>query len=204
VKAAPHSRSRPRTRRRVAQWLAGVFVLLGAAGGAAAQPATYRLIPERSFVHFEVLHFGTSTIRGRLGPLQGAVRLDPEAGSGEVGLSIPTATVSTGLSVFDARLREDDLLASTPYPLAYFVARQFRFEGRRLVEVRGEFTWHGLSQPLSLKARVFGCRIDADATEVCGGDFEAEILRSEFGITYLLPFIGDRVRLHIQVEGRRG
>lgn len=177
---------------------------LCASAAVLAAPATYQLDPERSFVHFEVLHFGTSTIRGRFGPVVGAVVLDRVAGRGEVGLAIATASVDTGLAVFDARLRQDDLLASAAYPSAYFVARQFRFEGERLAEVRGEFTLRGVSQPLSLRSRLFGCRRDAARdVEVCGGDFEAEIRRSEFGVTFGLPFVADRVTLRIQVEGWR-
>ena len=51
-------------------------------------------------------------------------------------------------------------------------------------------------------ARRFACRSD-EGTEVCGGDFEGELLRSDFGATFGLPFVADRVRLLVQVEGRR-
>jgi polyisoprenoid-binding protein YceI len=178
------------------------FLLALAAAGATAQPVTYLLDPEHSFVHFEVLHFGTSTSSGRFGPIAGAVTLDRGAGRGEVGLRIATAGVDTGLPVFNARLRQADLLASSEYPEAFFVARNFRFEGQGVAEVRGEFTLRGVSQPLSLVARRFACRMD-EGTEVCGGDFEGEILRGDFGATYLLPFVANRVRLLVQVEGRR-
>jgi polyisoprenoid-binding protein YceI len=39
--------------------------------------------------------------------------------------------------------------------------------------------------------------------QVCGGDFEAEFDRSDFGITFGLPLVGNQVRLQISVEGRR-
>ncbi len=183
---------------------------------ARAAPQTYTLDPAHSWVQFELLHFGTSTIRGRIGPVQGSVTLDPAAGTGELGLRIATATVSTGVRVFDARIRAADLLASEAYPEAYFVATRFTFDGDRLAEVRGEFTLRGVSQPLSLRATRYGCRPDTDTpgnasasasagggAEVCGGDFEGEFKRSEFGATFGLPFVGDRVRLQVQVEGRR-
>ena len=169
---------------------------------AAAAPAVYVLDPEHSFVHFEVTHFGTSTSRGRFGPVSGEVTLDRAQGTGEVGVRIATAGIDTGLAVFNARLRQPDLLASNEFPEAYFVARQFRFDDGRLAEVRGEFTFRGTSQPLSLRARLFACRTDGKS-EVCGGDFEGELKRSDFGATFLLPFVGDRVRLLVQVEGRR-
>jgi len=184
--------------------LPGLLVL--AAAPAAAEPEVFLLDPERSFVHFEVLHFGTSTIRGRFGPVTGTVTLDRAAQRGEFGLRVATATVSTGLRVFDARLREADLLSTAAWPEAYFVATRFRFDGDAVAEVRGEFTLRGVSQPLSLKALRYACRSrgeGAAAEEVCGGDFEGEILRSEFGADFGLPFIGNRVRLQVQVEGTR-
>lgn len=174
-----------------------------ASAGATAQPTTYVFDPEHSFVHFEVLHFNTSTIRGRFGPIQGEVVLDSAAGRGELSLRIPTASVDTGLKFFDERLRRDDLLASDAYPEAFFVAQQFRFSGAQLQELRGEFTWRGVSQPLSLRAMRFGCRGAAEAGQVCGGDFEGELKRSDFGATFALPFVADKVRLVVHVRGTR-
>ena len=179
-----------------------------AASTAAAAPVAailYDLDPVHSFVHFEVRHFGTSTLRGRFGPVVGTVELDREARRGRVAVRIATGTVDTGIGVFNARLREADLLATEGYPEAFFVAERLRFDERgALAEVRGEFTWRGVGQPLSLHARLFGCRIDESiGREICGGEFKAEFKRSEFGATFGLPLIGDTVRLRIQVEGLR-
>ena len=180
------------------------------AGTARSQPLQYTLDPAHSWVHFEVLHFNTSTIRGRIGPVSGSVLLDAAAGRGDVRLAVPTATVSTGLPFFDSRLRQDDLLASTAHPEAYFVATRFTFDEGRVATLRGEFTWRGVSQPLQLTALRYACRTDGTArtdagapAEVCGGDFEGEVLRSEHGATFGLPLVGNRVRLRVQVEGRR-
>lgn len=182
--------------------LAGLLALALPGVAARAELVPYTLDPEHSFVHFEIQHFGTSTTRGRFGPVRGAVMLDRAAGRGEVSLRIPTASVDTGIAVFNARLRQADLLASAEHPDAFFVATRFRFKGERLAEVRGEFTLRGVGQPLSLHATHFACR-PAEAGEVCGGDFEAELLRSDFGVTLGLPLVGDQVRLKVQVEGRR-
>lgn len=180
-----------------------VLAALVAAGASArAQPTRYTLDPQHSFVHFEFQHFATSTSRGRLGPVAGEVVLDRKAKRGEVSVRIPMHSVDTGIPVFDARLRRSDLLDAEGHPEAWFVASQMRFDGESLAEVRGEFTLRGVSQPLSLRALKFGCR-EADGVQLCGGDFEGELLRSSIGATYGLPFIGDRVRILVQVEGRR-
>jgi len=184
--------------------LAWVAALLTMLAGAHAEPVRYELDPDASFVHFEVKHFGTSTLRGRFGPVRGEVMLDRAAGRGEVGLRVPTAGVDTGLRILDARLREADLLDAGGSPEAFFVARQFRFDGDALTSLRGEFTVRGTSIPLSLTALRFACRQDAErGREVCGGDFEGFFNRSEFGMTFGLPLVADRVRLLVQVEGVR-
>lgn len=171
---------------------------------AGAQPASYRLDPSHSFVHFEVMHFGTATLRGRFGPLEGVAELDRAARRGEVSLTIPTRIVSTGLPVLDSRLRQADLLASTEHPDAFFVARQFVFEGDTLREVRGEITLRGISRPLALRTLSFSCGTHPMLQrEWCGGDFEAELRRSDFDMSFGLPLVADRVRLQVQVEAIR-
>lgn len=177
------------------------------AGVASAAPLTYDLDPEHSFVHFEVVHFGTSTIRGRLGPARGSVTLDRDAGSGVVSIELPMTSVSTGLAPFDAHLRRGDLLDVEAHPLAWFVARRVRFGGAgepALASIEGELTLRGVSLGLTLHAQRFGCHPHPQQPlEVCGGDFEGEIRRSDAGIDYGLPFVADRVRLVVQVEGVR-
>jgi polyisoprenoid-binding protein YceI len=190
------------TRRRPWHALLAVAALL-ASGSAAAEAQTYTLDPDHSWVHFEVLHFGTSTSRGRFGPVSGEVRLDPTAGSGALRLRIATASVDTGLAFFDSRLRRDDFLASEEHPHAEFAATGWRFDGGRLAAVTGELTLRGVTRPLTLHAQQFGCRQDATRGEVCGGDFEGLLYRSAYGMLYGWPFVANTVRLRVQVEGVR-
>jgi polyisoprenoid-binding protein YceI len=167
-----------------------------------AGPVTYQLDPDHTFVTFEVRHFGTSTLRGRIGPVTGEVMIDRAARAGDVRLRIPVTTLETGLPALDVRLKKPDLLATSEYPEAYFVATRFRFDAAGGVqEVRGEFTLRGVGQPLSLFARSFACRHDDSlGKDVCGGDFEADLKRGQFGATFGEPFVSDDVHLVIQVE----
>lgn len=177
------------------------LLILAAALPCSAAVELFELDPAHSFVHFEVLHFGTSTIRGRFGPVTGAVELDRSAGRGRVGVAIDMTTVSTGWPVFDRRLAEPDLLATEAHPVAWFVAERFVFDGSRPYELRGELTLRGISEPLVLRAERFACR--PGPPEVCGGDFVAELDRTRFGADFGVPWVADRVRLRIQAEGRR-
>jgi polyisoprenoid-binding protein YceI len=201
-------RYKPTASRRVAPTLAAFFACAVAFQASAQTPAAkaaqrYVLDPAHSFVTFEVLHFGTSTLRGRWGPLQGEVTLGPAADQGEVGLTIDMAQVDTGLRMLDKRLCAPDLLACTDFPQAWFVARHFQFAADGSVSsVRGELTLRGVSAGLTLTALHYGCHAQPDTgRRVCGGDFEGELARSYFGAGWGAPFVADRVRLVVQVEG---
>ena len=171
------------------------------AGPAAAAPQNFALDPANTHVHWEVKHFGTSTIRGRFDAIEGSITLDRAAHSGSASITIATPSVSTGTPIFDNVVRGRYLLSTEGYPKAYFVAQRFVFEGDQLSSVQGEFTLRDASQPLTLQALRFSCRKDADPPrEVCGGDFEGEFKRSGFDITHSLPFVADRVRLVVQIE----
>ncbi|HZT55450.1 MAG TPA: YceI family protein [Burkholderiaceae bacterium] len=175
------------------------------ASAAAAQPAppppTWTLDPTHTFVHWEVVHMGTSTIRGRFDKVTGSVQFDPKAQQLDLSITVDTASVSSGVTVLDAALKGSAMLDTAANPQAFFVARGASFEGETPREVRGEFTLRGTSQPLSLRALRWHCGLNPlFRRTVCGGDFEAEIVRSSFGITHSLPFVADTVRLVIQVE----
>lgn len=145
---------------------------------------------------------GTSTIRGRFDRSTGSVQFDAKTQRIDVSITVDTASVNSGTAVFDAMLRSASILSVAANPQAFFVARSARFEGEVPREVRGEFTLRGISQPLTLRALRWNCGLNpVFARQVCGGDFEGLIDRSTFGITHSLPFVADRVRLLIQVEG---
>ena len=191
---------RPHRRLGLVALFAGVLFTTSAA----AEPQNFVLDPANTQVHFELKHFGTSTIRGRFDAVEGAITLDRAARTGSVSMSIATASVSTGFAPFDGVIRGPYLLGSAAYPTAYFVASRIEFEGDRVAAVTGEFTLRGTSRALTLRALRYACRMAAEpAREVCGGDFETEFLRSDFGITHSLPFVADRVRVQLQVEAVR-
>jgi polyisoprenoid-binding protein YceI len=183
---------------------AGACLLALQATAAQAQGVTYALDPSHTRVHWEVLHFGTSTSRGRFDDITGSVALNAATGTGEASIVIGTASVNTGVAPLNSVLR-GSYLGTTEYPQAYFVAQGWRWKAEAPLEVRGELTLHGVSRPLSLRAPLLHCyEHPLLKREVCGADLEAEFKRSDFGITDGLPFIGDRVRLVIQVEAIRG
>lgn len=171
---------------------------------AAAAAATYTLDAGHTFVHWEVLHMGTSTTRGRFDRATGVAQFDAQRQIVDVSITVDTTSVSTGLKAFDAVMRGKQLLSTDDNPSAYFTARRARWEGGEPRELNGEITLRGISRPLSLRSLRFKCGLNPlFGREVCGGDFEATLKRSDFGMTLALPLVADEVRLLVQVEGVR-
>jgi polyisoprenoid-binding protein YceI len=163
----------------------------------------YTLDLLHSLVTFEVVHFGTSTIRGQIGPASGDVTIDRAQRTGTLQATIDAAGVATGLAPLDALIKGPHVLAVQANPKVYFVATQFEFDasGQAVRSVRGELTLRGTSTGVTLRALRFNCYTSPLLRrQVCGGDFEGEFLRSTFDITHSLPFVADRVRLLVQVE----
>lgn len=151
---------------------------------------------------FEVNHFGTSTNRGRFDKKEGTVKLDKAAKTGKVELTLETGSIDTGTTAFDKHLQSDSFFNSASFPTAKFVANAFSFSGDKVSEVKGVLTLLGNTLPIVLKATNFNCYVNPMLKlEVCGGDFETTIQRSQWGMGWGINLgIPDAVKLAVQVE----
>jgi len=179
--------------------------LLGLATLAQAQTVNYTIDPTHTFVGYEISHFGTSTNRGRFDKKEGTVQLDRAAKTGKVELTLDMMAVNTGVAPMDKHLQSDDFFSSAKFPTAKFVGDKFTFNGDKVSEVAGTLTLRDKTLPVTLKATNFNCyQNPMFKREVCGGDFETTIVRSQYGINYGLNWgFPDAVRLVIQVEAVR-
>jgi polyisoprenoid-binding protein YceI len=167
-----------------------------------AQTATYAVDPTHTFATFEISHFGASVNRGRFDKKEGTVQLDKAARTGKVELTIDTTSINTGVAPFDKHLQSADIFDAAKFPTAKFVGDKFIFEGDKLVSVSGDLTIKGKTQPATFKANQFACyQSPMLKREVCGGDFEATIDRTQFGVDYGVQYgFPKNVRIVAQIE----
>lgn len=173
-----------------------------AAGAAQADTSTYAIDPAHTFVTFEISHFGTSTNRGRFDKKEGTVQLDRAAKTGHIALTLDTSSINTGTPAFDKHLQSADFFNSAQYPTVSFVADKITFSGDKVASVAGQLTMLGKTNPVVLKADNFNCYMNPMLKrEVCGGDFAATVVRSQYGMDFGVKMgFSDPVRLVIQVE----
>lgn len=174
-------------------------LLAGLALPAAA--ADYAIDPAHTYAYFEVDHLGFSTQRGRFNRTSGSIEFDAEARTGGIDIRIDAASLDTGSTLRDEVLRGPDWFNAKDFPDILFRSREFVFDRERPVAVEGNLVMLGEIRPMRLEITRFKCGLNlALRKRGCGADAQGALRRSDFGLNAGLPFIGDEVRLRIQVE----
>jgi polyisoprenoid-binding protein YceI len=170
--------------------------------GVHAQPVPYVIDPTHTFVMYEIGHFGTTTNRGRFSTKDGSVVFDRAGRTGKVEVIMDMSSANTGVDALNRQIQGRDFFNVAKFPTGRFVADKLTFDGEKVTEVTGTLTLLDQTHPVALKAARFNCYMSPMIKrEVCGGDFETTIKRSDWGITWGLQFgFEDSVRLLIQVE----
>lgn len=176
---------------------AGLF-----ATAAHAAPATYAIDPTHTFATFEIDHFGASVNRARFDKKSGTVQFDKAGKTGKVEVTLDMNSINSGTAGFDKHLKSKDIFNTEQHPEAKFVSDKFVFDGDKLKEVTGQLTLLGVTKPITIKANQFNCyQSPMLKTEVCGGDFEATIDRTQWGVNYGIDWgFTKNVRLVLQLE----
>lgn len=169
--------------------------------GLPAVAADYVIDPTHTYASFEIDHLGFSTQRGQFNRTSGSVQLDTEARSGSIDIRIEAASLDTGYELRDDVLRGESWFNVKSYPDIFFRSQRVIFDGDKPVAVEGNLTLLGEIRPMRLEIARFKCGLNLAARKRgCGADAQGVLRRSEFGMQQGLPFIGDEVRLRIQVE----
>ena len=181
---------------------AGVFALI--AGSAIAAPTTYNLDPSHTYPSFAADHFGGISVwRGKFTKSSGVVTLDRAAKTGLVDVTIDTASIDTGNAPLDKHVKTAEFLDVEKFPTATFKGTSLRFNGDTPVEVAGNFTFHGVTKPLTLKIDSFKCFVNPMIKrEVCGAEASAQFDRADYGVNWGASYgFKTLTQLQIQVEG---
>lgn len=183
--------------------------VLGQAPEMAARPAggpvkgaRYVIDPTHTFVMYEMGHYGTTTNRGRFSTKDGMVRIDETGRNGKVDITMDMSSINTGVDLLNRHVQSKDFLNIAEFPTGRFVADKLNFSGDKVTEVDGTLTLLGQSRPVKLTASRFGCYLSPLLNrQICGGDFETWVERSQWGVTWGIPFgFEDKIRLLVQVE----
>ena len=174
---------------------------------AVAAPQSYTIDPEHTFPHFRISHLGFSTLMGRFNETNGKLVIDKENNTGSVEVVIDAASIDTDHKKRDDHLRSPDFLNAVEFPEITYESTDVTIHDDGSAVVEGELTITGVTKPVTLNVSRMNCDIHPMDPEkkkyVCGFDATANIKRSDFGVDYALPAIGDEMELIFGVEAIR-
>lgn len=178
----------------------------GSKNVAAITGGTYTADPAHTLVTWTLDHMGFSPYTGIFGDITGTLTLDPKAPSAaKVDVTIPVSkitTASAGLTAHLTRPGKDgakpDFFGANPAD-AHFVSTSVTVTGEN-AKIAGNLTLNGVTKPVTLDATFYGA---GKAPAMMGGKENvgfhatATIMRSEFGLGFGVPVVGDAVKLDI-------
>ena len=183
-----------------------VLATLIAAASFSAQAADkYDIDPTHTQVQFTYNHMGFSNITGRFDEVKGDFLFDAaDPTKSSVSITIPVASISTGVAKLDEHLLKADFFDATQFPTATFKSTGVTAAGEGKLAVAGDLTIHGVTRPVVLDVTINGIgEHPMRKLPAAGFDASARIKRSDFGVGAYVPAVGDEVTLSITVEATR-
>lgn len=163
---------------------------------------TYDVDVNHAQVIWHANHFGFSKPAGKFSDIKGKIIFDekkPENSSVEVEIKI--ASLTTGLKKFDEHLLGEDFFNEAKYPNAKFISNKIQITKRNQAKIYGELTLCGVKKDIVLDANLNKIGINQfSQKKTIGISAKTKINRSDFGIDFGLPGIGNQVVLDIEIE----
>lgn len=174
---------------------------------AKAQIELYDFDKAHTQILFFVDHLGFSTSQGEFHEYDGMFtfnRSEPEKSSVEV--SINTNSIDMDDEKWNAHMKNEDFFHVEKFPAMTFKSTKIVLTDDDEAELIGDLTILGVTKSVTLDVEFNKAgKHPFNGKYVAGFSAETEIKRSDFGMKYGLPLIGDEVEIMIEVEGfRRG
>lgn len=175
--------------------------LMGAVAGSYVAEAGHR------YITFSYEHQGLSYPHLRWRDWTGALQWNPkDPTKSSIKVDIVTASIDTGVDKFDEHMKSADLFDVAQFPSASFVSTKIERTGDNTGKITGDLTIKGVTKPVVLDARINGARFAPNRGDATKGKYKlgfsatTAIKRSDFGMGYAVPFVGDDVSIVIEAE----
>lgn len=168
--------------------------------------ASYTIDETHAHAAFRVSHLGFSHTLGQFKEISGTLEFDeanPTAST--VSVSINTASVDSANEARDEHLRKADFFNVEEFPTMTFTSTGVEVTGEKTGKLTGDLTLLGITKPVTLDVtfNAEGPHPFDPSKIVAGFSASGEINRTDFGMAYAAPAIGETVELMIEVEARK-
>jgi polyisoprenoid-binding protein YceI len=155
-------------------------------------------------INFRIQHLGYSWLTGRFNEFAGDFSYDEkDPSASKVAVTINVASIDSNHAERDKHLRSDEFLDVKKFPEAKFVSTGFTETGDGKAELKGDFTLHGVTKPITIAVEHVGHGDDPWGGYRRGFHGTTSIKLADYGITYNLGPASTQVDLMLEVEGIR-
>lgn len=179
----------------------GAVVALFAAAAVRAADA-YTFDKAHTNILFFITHHGYTKVLGKFHDYDGEIVFDPDnVERSRVRVAIRTASINMFHDKLNEHLRTPDFFWAEKFPTMTFVSTKVEKTGEKTGRIIGDLTLLGVTKPVTLEV-TFNKAADHPVYKVWSVGFSARgtLTRSDFGMKYAVPRIGDEVELVIEVE----
>lgn len=184
--------------------VAGALFMV-AAPAYAAKPDAYTFDKVHTQIFFSVSHLGFSFSTGSFTGFDGGFTFSaekPEQSS--VNVTIDASSLSLHDAKWEEHVKSADFLNVAEHPSISFKSTKVEKTGDNTGRITGDLTLLGVTKPVTLEVVFNKAAIHPYSKQfVAGFSATAALMRSDFGMDYGLPGIGDEVNISIEVEGIR-
>ena len=164
----------------------------------AAQAQTYTVDRSHSAILFKAKHANVSYTYGMFRGFSGSLTVAGK--KSQVAIEVDAGSVYTGEKKRDGHLASPDFLNAKQFPKITFNSTKVQQRGKSVV-VAGKLTLHGVTKDVKLTMVHIGSGKGPDGKERIGFEGTLKIKRSAYGMTKMIPMVGDDVTLTISIEG---
>lgn len=171
----------------------------GAMDASRVAAGSYTIEPMHSQVAWTIDHLGFTPFHGLFGnPSSGTLTIDPaRLAATKVTVEFPIDKVVTTSDHLNAHLQTPDFFDVAKYPTATFTSTRVTATGMS-AKIAGMLTLHGVTKPIVLDAHFVGAGANPmNKKATIGFEATATLNRSDYGMGFLLPALGDKVDLVI-------
>ncbi len=169
---------------------------------AKAPSGTYALEKTHASITFNVMHMGFARYTARFNDFDASYTLDPATPeNSKLTVTIRPASLDANNEKLTAHTNNSDFFNVEKYPTITFTSTRIERTGDTTGKIHGEMTMLGVTKPVVLDATFNGGGMHPHfKTYAMGFSAVTTIKRSEFGMNYGIPMVGDDVHAAIEVE----
>ena len=191
---------------RITALILGAFLAVATSLPAkAAETYAFDVAGAHVYAGFQISHLGFSTMHGRFDKLDGSIQYDAaNPSASKVNVVIQTASVNTHHAQRDGHLKSPDFFNAGEFPEITFVSTKVTPGADGLAKVTGDLTMLGVTKSVTLDAKLINVGPHPfNKKPIAAWSARGTIKRSDFGIKYGLPVIGDEVTLLLDIEANK-